>query len=1729
MKRAIYSLGSALPAAACIILFAVCCAQAQSEMDWDTASPVSETQSVSQTGLLPVYGADLEIDKSWVDGKSFPSQSAEHPNSGVSAAMQQVWDAVKSSGFNVVRFPLDVGASKESAVRLANLCIWAKANGVSLVPVLVSGGPAAPLPSNFGASAAALVKEAVRLLKSASGADIQTYMQIMAYQLGSDVNRYGADSSLQTVKQAASAVRSAETEALKDTGLSATPQVVSLSFDYELVKSGAAPGVALTDEKFDKAYESLRKYIQTSAGLTEADIISVSWLPGSLSAGGAEKLSALAERLKADAPAKQTVITTGFSTGFSPPASQVQNYAAAFSNLADYRARDGANSLFIGVFFRTAFDSADAAAQPPSADTVSNMAAWDWEAKASDIANAMRNGPGADEIGWWLRKSEGSLGMLNAADPAGAQGYTAKAAQEALAQIAASVSEANAEAAAQAASGASASAESSGDIWGTEATAVVSGASSGVSGVATSLATAIKSKFTEGLLGLLDKVFQKVGDKIAGAGSGASMGSSGGDIWGGSSAASTGGDAWGSTAAGSSTSSADPWAATETGGSPGTAADPWAATTTPGSDAASSAPSTGSGTPPASSGTSEADPWATTEAGTPSTGGDDWGETSPSLPSGGTAAGPVSVEVKTSDISVNPASPSVGQDATVTVTVRNKSAAAPAGGLTVALNDSEGVLAGWDSQVTDLSIPAGGSKSVSIPWTPDSPGMQNLRVDVYTAAGPPAVAGAAFSVTVKGGGGGSTGPSSSAASESGWDESDFEIPAAEVTIFPTVPKANQKVNVEVLLENKADSDEVTDVILVDESPGKNDAWLGETDGVSVGKKNSKRAKIEWTPTQPGTYRLGVMLFKGSDLITRASLSEVTVEAGEALAALGDVSIDPQNPAPKHPFKMTVEVQNSGTSEVKDLDLYVYDPSAAIGGSGTVPYLAAAKINKIEPGGTTSAVLNNIQLEASDEPYSLTVEVWPPDLTAPMPYDQKSVSVAVSGSAPGEGAPSSEEPGGVSESEGTPGPGTPSSGGATPGSPGGVGVSIGEGSSGTGEGSTGTGGGRPSASTIVGGKLLGVQASPVPVEARIPVGLPQVSQLMLSSSGSVPTAGQPCSLTFTVSNPYASSIPDVGVAVSINGKQVETRSLGTILPKQTRSVVLSGLKLDKAGQHGIEIALTGGAGGALKGSASAKVSVAPGVSRTQALSRPVAVADIKPPAPTVAPPRPSATRSVLPPVFSAAGKTVGVRPAAAGMPGTSVLVALPSAVARPSAIPAVSPLSSPGSRPPAGAAPAVKPTAVPTTAPPATTPAVRPTIGTVKPTAAPAAIPGVGAPATGTAPGPTAGGTRPVVTTPTTVVRPTVTPTVPSTGSPAVTPTAPTTATPTVKPAAIPGVAAPTTATRPTAVGTTPTAPAASTPTVTPTAIPGVTTRPAATTAPTAAAASPAPTTPTVTAPTTVLRPTATAATSPTAGTTAPATVSPTSTTPTVVAPTTVLKPTVGTTAATETASPTATAPTGTAPTLTTATRPTAGTTTTSTASTPTAATPTVVAPTTVLRPTAAVPVPSPTTTTATPTTPSPTTTATPTTAPTAVAPTAPVPGVTTATPTVTPTTTTVLSPVTAARVLTVKPDLALTMSDVRFSTLSPKAGDTISAAITVRSVSAVDVTGAKVAWLLVADGVKVGQGEIPVSVKANSSAQVAWKGVVPKAKQMALNLKAICADETNTSNNAATVTLNIAQ
>src|SRR2546427_8482136 len=46
-----------------------------------TAPP--NLQAVSQTGLLPLFAVDMQVDPSWIDGTDVPSRSPQYGHSGV--------------------------------------------------------------------------------------------------------------------------------------------------------------------------------------------------------------------------------------------------------------------------------------------------------------------------------------------------------------------------------------------------------------------------------------------------------------------------------------------------------------------------------------------------------------------------------------------------------------------------------------------------------------------------------------------------------------------------------------------------------------------------------------------------------------------------------------------------------------------------------------------------------------------------------------------------------------------------------------------------------------------------------------------------------------------------------------------------------------------------------------------------------------------------------------------------------------------------------------------------------------------------------------------------------------------------------------------------------------------------------------------------------------------------------------------------------------------------------------------------------------------------------------------------------------------------------------------------------------------------------------------------------------------------------------------------------------
>jgi hypothetical protein len=408
------------------------------------------TQAVSSTGLLPVYGVDFTFDPAWVDGARFPSQSAAYSNFGVNAVFKQVWDALKPSGFNVIRFPVDARDAQGAANRVANLCVWAKNNNVRLVPILTGADRGRPLGADYGANVSTFIKALLGNLRSGDGKYLEAYAQILGYQLENEMNHQGLHGAMQPdsarlrLLLAAGQLRRAEQEGLKQAGVNATPLIVNASFDCELIKARAIAGATLDDSAYAKAYESLKQFLSDLTASADIDLVSVDWFAGSLSAGGVDGFGQLLQRLSSDFAGKQLVFTTGFSTGFRSSEEQRKFYTLAFANLADYRTTAGADSPFIGVFFHESLNGKETGPAPPGPGLAGEIAKWDWPARADELARVWTGQGQSDALARWLHKVENNFGLLTLNGAAtGNPTVIAQPGQEALQQINSSVSEAN--------------------------------------------------------------------------------------------------------------------------------------------------------------------------------------------------------------------------------------------------------------------------------------------------------------------------------------------------------------------------------------------------------------------------------------------------------------------------------------------------------------------------------------------------------------------------------------------------------------------------------------------------------------------------------------------------------------------------------------------------------------------------------------------------------------------------------------------------------------------------------------------------------------------------------------------------------------------------------------------------------------------------------------------------------------------------------------------------------------------------------------------------------------------------------------------------------------------------------------------------------------------------------------------------------------------------------------
>lgn len=485
-----------------------------------SAQDEPQAQAATPTTLLPVYAVDLRIDASTVDGTGYPSSSTAHPHAGTSAVFQRVWEGLQPSGFNAIRFPVDLSQGQAAVHRVANLCAWADQQGVSLLPVLVSAEKA-PFAEDYATAAASFVGTLVATLGAAGPESLATYPRILMFELGEELDHPGRNGRLapeaaaQRVVAAAAAIRAAEQTALEGSGLYLTPLLAVASVDAELVAAGAPAGAELGEAAFAQAYAGLKGALAAVAASPDVETLGVSWYPGSVGAGGVERLGPLVQSLAGDFAGKQLLVMTGFSTAFQPAEEQERFATLAFTNLADVRAQAGTASPLLGVVFHKGLGMAGPGSTPPAGFEQARQA-WQPAGMASDLLALWRGAAASPAIAWWDAEVESRMGLLAVAAGAGGGGtLTAQAALQALESIAGIVGSTPVE---------EGLIENAG---GTEAGTPEEHAEAGVPSGETGEAKPpgmLEEKLTGFVSSLLDQVLARMGDelsqKISGQGSG---------------------------------------------------------------------------------------------------------------------------------------------------------------------------------------------------------------------------------------------------------------------------------------------------------------------------------------------------------------------------------------------------------------------------------------------------------------------------------------------------------------------------------------------------------------------------------------------------------------------------------------------------------------------------------------------------------------------------------------------------------------------------------------------------------------------------------------------------------------------------------------------------------------------------------------------------------------------------------------------------------------------------------------------------------------------------------------------------------------------------------------------------------------------------------------------------------------------------------------------------------
>src|SRR5579864_524935 len=381
------------------------------------------TSAITQSGLLPLFAIDVRIDPAWIDGSTFPSASPQFPHNGVSDALQQAWDLLKTDGFNVIRIPVNVD-DKQAVARVANICVWAKTNSVLLIPVLTSNESRGTVAT--ANPMADFVPALIAKLRSGDGQQFGAYSQIAYYQISDRMNNpgfHGGRSGQQLQEYAvrvAEGLRKAEIQALQGTNVQPTPIMVSATFDYELIRQGAINGISLDAPTQEKAVAALKDFLTPLAGSPNIDALAIEYLPRSISAGDVDGFAPLLRSLKTVAPGKQLALVTGFSTAFHNPEEQRQFLIVTTGNLADFHASDGAGTHFLGAIFREGL-----AGQWTSPTPEPDVSQWQWQQRAKELQDMWSHGKNSPDLKWWLEKTEANLGLVQM--PASGSGATVTA------------------------------------------------------------------------------------------------------------------------------------------------------------------------------------------------------------------------------------------------------------------------------------------------------------------------------------------------------------------------------------------------------------------------------------------------------------------------------------------------------------------------------------------------------------------------------------------------------------------------------------------------------------------------------------------------------------------------------------------------------------------------------------------------------------------------------------------------------------------------------------------------------------------------------------------------------------------------------------------------------------------------------------------------------------------------------------------------------------------------------------------------------------------------------------------------------------------------------------------------------------------------------------------------------------------------------------------------------